>query len=242
MEVHLKVQKARIYAGMNQTAFAQKLGLSQNDVWRMENGEKKFVSRAYIDFMLEQGYDLNSLFDTNLDLQKNKQERSLELNADNIEKSSENEKKNYIPLFPDSFFNENFADNLNQQGKPKLTPIDYLHIPYLPKSSGAVRVQCDCMYPRLKPKDIIIFDQHPLNFADILYGETYLISINTDKEELVILRRLQRADCDGNFVKLVNENPKYQSKDVHIEKIQAMALVKSLIVVNSSTSWKHNQP
>ena len=239
MEVHLKVQKARIDAGMNQTTFAKKLNISQNDVWRMENGEKKFVSRAYIDFMLEQRYDLNSLFNDNLDLQKSKHEPPLETGKDHSP-VNENEKKNYIPLFPDSFFNNNFADNLNQQGKAKLTPIDYLHIPYLPESSGAVRVQCDCMYPRLKPKDIIIFDQHPLNFADILYGETYLISINTDKEELVILRRLQRADCNEECVKLVNENPKYQSKDVPMEKINAMALVKTSIVVNSSTSWKHN--
>ena len=241
MNVHFKVQQARLNAGMNQTAFAKKLGLSQNDVWRMENGEKKFVSRAYIDFMLEQGYDLNSLFDNNLELQKNMREITHEPNVDNHLKYSEIEKENYIPLFPDSFMN-NFTYFLNNQDE--ITPIDYLYIPYslqnLFQSEGALRVRGDSMYPILKPNDVIIFNKHPIKNEDILFGEIYLISLKLGQQEIVSLSRLQHAEYDEESIKLVFDNPRYQSKDISIEKINAMALVKASIVINSTISWKHN--
>ena len=236
MDVHLKVQKARLDAGMNQTAFAQKLGLSQNDVWRMENGDKKFVSRAYIDFMIEQEYDLNSLFDCKIDLQKRSNELAFKPNANN-EKAGKIDEKNLIPLFPDNFLN-NFTHLINH--REEITPIDYLHIPNLPKDNNAVRVQFDSMYPVLKPKDIIIFKKYPATLQNIFFGEIYLISLKLNQQEVIILRRLQHAECDGESVKLVGENPKYQSKDVSIEKIQAMALVKVSVVVNSAISLKRN--
>ena len=237
MEVHLKVQKARMDAGMNQTAFAKKLGLSQNDVWRMENGEKKFISRAYINFMLEQGYDLNSLFDDNLDLQKSKHEAAFKLkdNDDNV--SIKINEEDYLPVFPDNYLN-NFTHLLYHQ--EETLPTDYLHIPNLPDNNGAVRVQCDSMYPILKPKDIIIFKKHTVKLEDIFYGEIYLMSLKLSNQEVVILKRLQPADCDGECVKLVSENPKYQSKDIPIERIQALALVKATIVINSTITWKQN--
>ena len=241
MEVHLKVQKARLDAGMNQTAFAKRLGISQNDVWRMENGDKKFVSRAYIDFMIEQEYDLNSLFDCKIDLQKRSNELASKPNANNEEANKINE-ENLIPLFSDNFMN-NFSYYLYHQ--EEIVPIDYMYAPHslqnLFQNDSAIRVQCDSMYPILKPNDIIIFNKQPVNFDNILYGEMYLVSVKLGEHEAVLLKRLQHADCDGECVKLVSENPKYQSKDIYIEKIQAMALVKVSIVINSTISWKYNK-
>ena len=110
-------------------------------------------------------------------------------------------------------------------------PINYIHIPNLPKCDGAVYVAGDSMYPLLKSGDIVLYKQlHDLE--DIFWGDMYLLSIDMDGEEYVTVKYIQRSEREG-YVRLVSQNPHHADKDVKMSRIRAIALVKASIRMNS---------
>ena len=116
-----------------------------------------------------------------------------------------------------------------QQGQ--YNPINYIHIPNLPKCDGAVYVVGDSMYPLLKSGDIVLYKQlHDL--VDIFWGDMYLLSIDIDGEEYVTIKYIQRSEREG-YVRLVSQNPHHADKDVQMNRIRAIALVKASIRMNS---------
>ena len=111
------------------------------------------------------------------------------------------------------------------------TPVNYIHIPNLPKCDGALYVAGDSMYPLLKSGDIVLYKQlHDLE--DIFWGDMYLLSIDMDGEEYVTVKYVQRSDRDG-CVHLVSQNPHHADKDIEMRRIRAIALVKASIRMNS---------
>ena len=116
-----------------------------------------------------------------------------------------------------------------QQGQ--YNPINYIHIPNLPKCDGAVYVVGDSMYPLLKSGDIVLYKQlHDLE--DIFWGDMYLLSIDIDGEEYVTIKYIQRSDREG-YVRLVSQNQYHAEKEVQMSRIRAIALVKASIRMNS---------
>lgn len=113
------------------------------------------------------------------------------------------------------------------------SPIDFIKIPNLPKSDGAVYVTGDSMYPLLKSGDIVIYKIIGLDLDNIFYGEMYLISINIDGDELTTVKWIQKSDLGADHVKLVSQNQHHQSKDIHFSKITALALIKASVRINS---------
>ncbi|WP_375334498.1 helix-turn-helix domain-containing protein [Flagellimonas sp. C4] len=71
MEIHEKIKQVREILGLNQAEVAEILGTLQNEVSRMESGKKKFVPNNYIQFLIDNNFDLNSFFDKRLSLTKN---------------------------------------------------------------------------------------------------------------------------------------------------------------------------
>jgi phage repressor protein C with HTH and peptisase S24 domain len=111
------------------------------------------------------------------------------------------------------------------------SPINYIHIPNLPKCDGAVYVAGDSMYPLLKSGDIVLYKQ--LNdLEDIFWGDMYLLSIDMDGEEYITVKYVQRSDREG-YVRLVSQNQHHADKDVEIKRIRAIALVKASIRMNT---------
>ena len=111
------------------------------------------------------------------------------------------------------------------------TPVNYIHIPNLPKCDGAVYVAGDSMYPLLKSGDIVLYKQlHDLE--DIFWGDMYLLSIDMDGEEYVTIKYIQRSDRQG-YIRLVSQNPHHADKDVEMSRVRAIALVKASIRMNS---------
>lgn len=53
-----------------------------------------------------------------------------------------------------------------------------------------------------------------------------------DGEEYVTVKYIQKSDREG-YVKLVSQNPHHADKDVAINRIRAIALVKASIRMNS---------
>ncbi len=116
-----------------------------------------------------------------------------------------------------------------QQGEH--TPVNYIHIPNLPKCDGAIYVAGDSMYPLLKSGDIVLYKQlHDLE--SIFWGDMYLLSIDIDGEEYVTIKYIQRSEREG-CVRLVSQNPHHAEKEVQMSRIRAIALVKASIRMNS---------
>ena len=115
--------------------------------------------------------------------------------------------------------------------KRSLAPVDYIHIPNLPRCDGAIYVVGDSMYPLLKSGDIVLYKQLR-DINDIFWGDMYLLSIDIDGEEYVTVKYIQKSDRAG-YVKLVSQNQHHADKDVEISRIRAIALVKASIRMNS---------
>ena len=115
--------------------------------------------------------------------------------------------------------------------KSAQNPVDYIHIPNLPKCDGAIYIVGDSMYPLLKSGDIVLYKQ--LNdLEDIFWGDMYLLSIDIDGEEYITVKYIQKSDKPG-YIKLVSQNPHHADKEVEISKIRALAFVKASIRMNS---------
>jgi phage repressor protein C with HTH and peptisase S24 domain len=113
-----------------------------------------------------------------------------------------------------------------------LEPIDHISIPYLPKCDGAIYVTGDSMYPLLKSGDIVLYKQlHDIQ-NEIFWGEMYLLSLDVSGEEYITVKYIRKSPKEG-FVILASQNPDYQDKEVSLDKIKALALVKASIRINS---------
>ena len=110
-------------------------------------------------------------------------------------------------------------------------PVNFIHIPNLPKCDGAVYVAGDSMYPLLKSGDIVLYKQlHDIR--DVFWGDMYLLSVEIDGEEYITVKYVRQSEREG-FVRLVSENPLHADKEVEIGRIRAIALVKASIRMNA---------
>ena len=81
------------------------------------------------------------------------------------------------------------------------------------------------MYPLLKSGDIVLYKQLK-DLGDIFWGDMYLLSIDLDGEEYITVKYIQKSDREG-YVKLVSQNPHHADKEVAVDRIRALALVKA---------------
>ena len=110
--------------------------------------------------------------------------------------------------------------------------LDTIKIPNLPKCDGAITVSGDSMYPLLKSGDIVLYRQTTVE--NIFFGEMYLLSVKLDEwEEYITVKYVQRSELGQDYVKLVSQNSHHQSKDILVNKITALALVKASIRINT---------
>jgi phage repressor protein C with HTH and peptisase S24 domain len=115
--------------------------------------------------------------------------------------------------------------------REQYNPINYIHIPNLPKCDGAIYVVGDSMYPLLKSGDIVLYKQlHSLE--DIFWGDMYLLSIDLDGEEYITVKYVQRSDKEG-CIRLVSQNQHHADKDIEMSRVRAIALVKASIRMNA---------
>ena len=114
----------------------------------------------------------------------------------------------------------------------QLKPVNFIHIPNLPKCDGAIYIVGDSMYPLLKSGDIVLYKQ--LNdINDIFWGDMYLLSIDIDGEEYVTVKIPSRNPNVPDCVRLVSQNPHHADKEIEVARIRAIALVKASIRMNS---------
>ncbi|WP_407479902.1 S24 family peptidase [Elizabethkingia anophelis] len=120
---------------------------------------------------------------------------------------------------------------LFDSGKPHKV-LDTIKIPNLPKCDGAITVTGDSMYPLLKSGDMILYKETPID--NIFFGEMYLLSVKVDNwEEYITVKYVQRSEKGEEYVKLVSQNSHHQPKDIKLNQISAIALIKASIRFNT---------
>ena len=111
--------------------------------------------------------------------------------------------------------------------------IDDIHIPNLPKCDGAIHIVGDSMYPLLKSGDIILYKQMPLDIENLLYGEMYLLSYDIDGEDYIVVKYVRKSGKGEPFITLGSENPEHAARDIDFRRVNALALVKASVRINS---------
>ncbi len=111
--------------------------------------------------------------------------------------------------------------------------VDTISIPNLPKCDGAVYVTGDSMYPLLKSGDIVMYKEIHNIVDGLFWGEMYLVSVDLDGEEYISVKYIQKSEKGEAYIKLVSQNSHHQPKDVKLNKVRALALVKASIRINS---------
>ena len=119
-----------------------------------------------------------------------------------------------------------FSDNKAFQ------PVDHIMIPHLPKCDGAVYVTGDSMYPLLKSGDIVMYKEINDIANGIFWGEMYLLSIDLAGEEYITVKYIQKAQ-EERYIRLVSENRHHQDKEIRLDHVKALALVKASIRINA---------
>ena len=219
-----RIKLIRKELGMTQEQLAQRLGIGKAALSMIETGKAGLSARNQN--ILVQELNVNAewldgdngadMFNLEPDLTAFRLRTDNSLPMQSVPLYSIEGTAGLVPLFTE---------------RRNLKPIDFIHIPNLPKCDGAIYVVGDSMYPLLKSGDIVLYKQlRDLN--DIFWGDMYLLSIDIDGEEYITVKYVQKSEVDG-CVKLVSQNPHHADKDVALSRIRAIALVKASIRMNS---------
>lgn len=221
MESRLRLVRKEL--GLTQGALAQKLGIGKSALSMIETGKTGLSERNKN--ILVQELNLNpdwletgrgEMFNAQPDFTSFLRRTDNTLPLQSVPLYSIEGTAGLVPLFADNNSNK---------------PINYIHIPNLPKCDGAIYVAGDSMYPLLKSGDIVLYKQLS-DLNDIFWGDMYLLSLDLDGEEYITVKYIQKSDRDG-YVRLVSQNPHHADKDVPLSRIRALALVKASIRMNS---------
>ncbi len=218
-----RIKLIRKQLGMTQEQLAQHLGIGKAALSMIETGKARLSNRNRNILIqelnvnpewLDDGQGMMFNAEPDLTAYMHRTDNSLPLQS--VPLYSIEGTAGLVPLFTD---------------QQKMKPVNYIHIPNLPKCDGAIYIAGDSMYPLLKSGDIVLYKQlHDLN--DIFWGDMYLLSIDLDGEEYVTVKYIQKSEREG-YVKLVSQNPHHADKDVEMSRIRALALVKASIRMNS---------
>ena len=218
-----RIKLLRKAIGLTQEQLAQKLGIGKAALSMIETGKAGLSSRNKN--ILVQELNVNPewidngtepMFNAEPDLTAYLHRTDNSLPMQSVPLYSIEGTAGLVPLFTDN---------------SRATPINYIHIPNLPKCDGAIYIVGDSMYPLLKSGDIVLYKQLK-DINDIFWGDMYLLSIDLDGEEFITVKYIQKSDREG-YVKLVSQNPHHADKEVAIDRIRAIALVKASIRMNS---------
>lgn len=113
-----------------------------------------------------------------------------------------------------------------------IVPEDYLRIPNLPPVDGAIYVRGDSMSPLLKSGDIVMFKKKELSLDNILWGEIYLLSFTYDGDSYTAVKYIQKSD-EPDKIRLASFNPSFAPKDIPMNCVTALALVKASLTFHT---------
>ena len=219
-----RVKLIRKALGMTQEQLSQRLGIGKAALSMIETGKAGLSSRNRNILVQElnvnaewlDGDDSAEMFNLEPDLTAFRLKTDNALPMQSVPLYSIEGTAGLVPLFAE---------------RRQMKPIDFIHIPNLPKCDGAIYIVGDSMYPLLKSGDIVLYKQLQ-DVNNIFWGDMYLLSIDLDGEEYITVKYIQKSEREG-YVKLVSQNPHHADKDIEINRIRAIAIVKASIRMNS---------
>jgi len=218
-----RIKLIRKALGMTQEQLAQHLGIGKAALSMIETGRAGVSARNRN--ILIQELNVNpewldegkgAMFNAEPDLTAYRHRTDHSLPLQSVPLYSIEGTAGLVPLFTD---------------RTRMKPINFIHIPNLPKCDGAIYVVGDSMYPLLKSGDIVLYKQLG-SIEDIFWGDMYLLSLDLDGEEYITVKYIQKSDRE-EYVKLVSQNPHHADKEIAKSRIRAIALVKASIRMNS---------
>lgn len=135
----------------------------------------------------------------------------------------------YIPLY-NTQTTAGVIDLLGKNEEQK--PIDYIKIPKVSMSDGALYVVGNSMSPIIENGDIVVYKKILNLENNIIWGEMYIIYVNNDGNEYFFIRYLNQSNREL-YVKFVSKNPQHQTIEFPINSIRALAIVKASIRTNT---------
>lgn len=111
-------------------------------------------------------------------------------------------------------------------------PLDYITVPNAPKCDGALFVRGDSMYPILKAGDIICY-KTVHNIDNLIRGEMYVLDIDNGEEQYLTVKFVKKSDKGNDYVTLVSENKHHADRDIRVDSIRSLGLIKLSIRYNT---------
>ncbi|MDR2148530.1 MAG: XRE family transcriptional regulator [Tannerella sp.] len=107
-----------------------------------------------------------------------------------------------------------------------------IRLPNIPKCDGAMYVAGDSMDPLIKSGDIICYKELT-ELNSIVYGEMYVLSIDLEGDEYLTVKYITRSESGKDWIRLESYNPRHNPQDFRLQDINAIALVKISIRMNT---------
>jgi transcriptional regulator with XRE-family HTH domain len=123
------------------------------------------------------------------------------------------------------------ADGLKSLlSSPTLKPVGFITIPNLPECDGATYFVGDGMYPILRSGDVVLYQITDTSL--IIWGDMYLVSVSQGGREHITVCYLE-SSSDPRKAVMRGAMPDRSATEVDIAKINAIALVKATIRMNT---------
>lgn len=119
---------------------------------------------------------------------------------------------------------------VNGDGIDEEKVIDYITIPSMPLCDGAIYASGDSMYPLLKSGDMVAYKRIPVDRTQIFFGEMYIVAVKLDETSTMkTIKFVHQSEMGDDYVKLVSHNQHHAPKDINLNQIAAIGLVRASI-------------
>lgn len=119
---------------------------------------------------------------------------------------------------------------VNDNGLDEEKIIDYISIPAMAICDGAIYASGDSMYPLLKAGDMVAYKKIDVDIDNIFFGEIYILALYIDQTSTMkTIKFVQKSDKGDDYIRLVSQNPHHADKDIRLNQIAAMGLVRASI-------------
>ncbi len=220
----IDVREIRERHGLTQEMFAKMLCVSRKTIQNWEGGSSipktKSVIFNNIETLIKQWYE-----DSGSDLS---------VSEDVLEYKIEDHKRfkpkiydlQKIPLY-DSNATLGLEEIFHNTERGNI--LEYIAIPNLPKSDGAILMTGDSMYPLLKSGDIAILKI--INKDDMVYGDIHYIEYFGKRggDPLKTIKYVRKSDKGEGFIKLIAYNAHHDPDDIEINKIKTVAILNASV-------------
>lgn len=123
-----------------------------------------------------------------------------------------------------------FSELIRQKPSGKNRTVSF---PNIPDCDGAIIMATNAMSPILKSGDMILFKILKDFKSDIFFGEMYIVTVKISTTEITLVRYIQKSNLGAGYYSLSGHDDTIQPKDVAINQITSIALVRASIKINT---------